>query len=308
MSPPGPADPPPAPGPAAAQEIAVITGLSGAGRTTAIRALEDDGWEAVDNLPLAFIERLAEAGGERPLAIGVDSRTRGFSAEALIATVDALRGASGAAPVLVFLDASDDALIARFAETRRRHPMAPEDRVAVGVARERAVLSALRDRADLMLDTTDMSPHALKARIQGALAEARGPGLTVSIQSFSFKRGAPRETETVFDVRFLRNPHWEPDLRPRDGRDPTVDAYVAADPLFAPFFERLADMVLLLLPAYKAEGKAYVGVGLGCTGGRHRSVAVAERLARRLAEAGWRATVRHRELEGRAPESLGEGG
>ena len=280
-----------------ALDVAIVTGLSGSGRTTAIRALEDAGWEAVDNLPIALIPRLAEVGSERPLAIGADSRTRGFSAEALAAAVERLRVTPGVAPVLVFLDAADEALIARFHETRRRHPLAGEDPLALAVARERAALSALRDRADLVIDTTAMSPHALKAEICEALTGARAPGLAVSLQSFAFKRGAPREAEMVFDVRFLRNPHWEPALRPLDGRDPAVAAHVEGDPMFAPFFERLADLVLTLLPAYKREGKAWLGIGVGCTGGRHRSVMVVERLARRLTDAGWRATARHRELQ-----------
>jgi UPF0042 nucleotide-binding protein len=288
----------------AGAEIAVITGMSGAGRGTAIRALEDFGWEVVDNLPLALIPRIAELGlgAERPLALGVDTRTRGFSSEALIEAVEALRATPGAAPVLVFLDAGDAALIRRYAETRRRHPLAPGEDVAVGVARERDALAGLRDRADVVLDTSQLSPHDLKAVIRERLAAGGGHGLSVSVQSFSYKRGAPREADMVIDCRFLRNPHWQPDLRPLDGRDPEVDAFVAADPLFEPFFEKLADLVILLLPAYKSEGKAYFGIGLGCTGGRHRSVALAERLSRRLAAEGWRANVRHRELDGRAGE------
>ncbi len=282
----------------AALDVAIVTGLSGAGRTTAIRALEDSGWEAVDNLPIALIPRLAEAGADRPLALGVDSRTRGFSAERLAATVDALRARPGVAPMLLYLDASDEALIARFHETRRRHPMAGEDPVSLGVARERAALVAVRERADLVIDTSAMSPHELKAEICRAVTGAQAPGLTVSLQSFGFKRGAPREAEILFDVRFLRNPHWEPALRPGDGRDADVAAFVEDDPMFAPFMDRLSDLVLLTLPAYKRDGKAWLGVGVGCTGARHRSVVVVERLARRLSEAGWRAVVRHRELAG----------
>jgi UPF0042 nucleotide-binding protein len=280
----------------AALDVAIVTGLSGAGRGTALRALEDAGWEIVDNLPIAMIPRICEARSDRPLALGVDARTRGFSAEALSDTVATLRGMADVAPTLVFLDADDETLLARFAETRRRHPMAGEDPVSLGVARERAALTAARERADLVIDTSALTPHDLKAEICAALSAGRTPGLVVSLQSFAFKRGAPREAEMVFDVRFLRNPHWEPSLRPLDGRDDRVRAYVEADPLFAPFFERLADMALLLLPAYKREGKAYLGIGIGCTGGRHRSVAIVERLAARLTEAGWRATARHREL------------
>lgn len=298
------ATPPDHDAPPPAAEIAVVTGMSGAGRGTTLRALEDLGWEMVDNLPLALFPRLAELGlgTERPLALGVDTRTRGFSAEALAEAVGTLRATPGVAPTLVFLDAGDEALIRRYAETRRRHPMAPEEDVALGVARERDALSGLRDRADVVIDTSGLSPHELKAAVQERLAHEAAHGLSVSIQSFSYKRGAPREADMVIDCRFLRNPHWNERLRPLDGRDPEVDAFVAADPLFEAFFERLSELAVLLLPAYKAEGKAYFCIGLGCTGGRHRSVALAERLAGRLAAAGWRVNVRHRELDGRAGE------
>ena len=297
------------PPPADVIEIAVITGMSGAGRSTVIHALEDLGWETVDNLPLALIPRLAEPGatGGRPLALGLDTRTRGFSAEAVIETVAQLRATPGVAPSLVFIDASDAALIARYAETRRRHPVAPDEDVSLGVARERDMLSALRARADVLIDTSDMSPHALKAAIRARLAHDRAPGLSVSVQSFSYKRGAPREADMVFDCRFLRNPHWDAALRALDGRDAAVAAYVAQDPLFTPFFEKLSELAVMLLPAYKAEGKAYFCIALGCTGGRHRSVALAERLARRLNGEGWRVNLRHRELEGRAAAEKGQG-
>ncbi len=297
------------PPPADVLEIAVITGMSGAGRSTVINALEDLGWETVDNLPLALIPRLAEPGatGGRPLALGLDTRTRGFSAEAVIETVAQLRATPGVAPSLVFIDASDAALIARYAETRRRHPVAPDEDVSLGVARERDMLSALRARADVLIDTSDMSPHALKAAIRARLAHDRAPGLSVSVQSFSYKRGAPREADMVFDCRFLRNPHWDAALRALDGRDTAVAAYVAQDPLFTPFFEKLSELAVMLLPAYKAEGKAYFCIALGCTGGRHRSVALAERLARRLNGEGWRVNLRHRELEGRAAAEKGQG-
>lgn len=289
-------------------DIALITGLAGAGRTTAIRALEDLGWEALDNLPLPLIPRLLDPSAEgvlppdRPLALGIDSRTRGFSAEAVTDLVTALRARPAGATTLIFLDAADETLLRRYAETRRRHPMAPEEDPALGIERERDVMQTVRERADLVIDTTALSPHDLKAELRARFSGSGAPGLTVSIQSFAFKRGAPREADMVMDCRFLRNPHWDAALRPRDGRDPAVDAFVAADPLFAPFFERLADMVLLLLPAYRREGKAYFGIGLGCTGGRHRSVALAVRLADRLQQEGWRVNVRHRELDRRAAE------
>jgi UPF0042 nucleotide-binding protein len=286
--------------PTAWPDVVVLTGLAGAGRTTAIRALEDMGWEALDNFPLALIPRVTEpvfATENRPLAIGVDTRTRGFSAEALINTVESLRARPGGATTVAFLDATDDTLIARFAETRRRHPAAPEEDAGTGIARERAMLATLREKADLLLDTSGLTPHDLKALIRDRFASARGTGLTVSIQSFAFKRGAPRETDMVMDCRFLRNPHWDETLRPKDGRDAAIARFVAEDPLYEPFFTRLAEMVGMLLPAYRREGKAYFGIGLGCTGGRHRSVALAEALAARLRAEGWQVNLRHRELE-----------
>lgn len=300
---------PPPPPTADAIEIAIITGMSGAGRSTVIDALEDMGWETVDNLPLALIPRLAEPGatGGRPLALGLDTRTRGFSAEAVIDVVARLRATPGVAPALVFMEASDATLIARYAETRRRHPVAPEEDVAQGVARERDMLAALRARADVLIDTTAMSPHALKAAIRDRLAHERTPGLSLSVQSFSYKRGAPPEADMVIDCRFLRNPHWDAALRALDGRDAAVAAFVAQDPLFAPFFEKLSELAVMLLPAYKAEGKAYFCIALGCTGGRHRSVALAEKLARRLSMEGWRVNLRHRELEGRTAENTEHG-
>lgn len=286
--------------PPQAMDVAVVTGLAGAGRTTAIRALEDLGWEAVDNLPLALAPRLVETAphGAR-LAIGVDSRTRDFSAEAAIALARDLRQRPGVASTLVFLDADDETLISRFTETRRRHPMSPEEDAGLGVAREREMLAELRARADIVLDTSSLSPHDLKAEIAARIDHGAGRGMAITIQSFSFKRGAPREADMVFDCRFLRNPHWEPELRPLDGRDAAVADYVAADPLCAPFYDRVLDLARLLLPAYKREGKAYLGIGLGCSGGRHRSVALAERLAADLRGDERRVSLRHRELERR---------
>jgi len=291
------------------RRVCIVTGMSGAGRGTAMRALEDGGWEAVDNLPLDLLPALlaAGAGARRPLALGADTRTRGFSAGSLVDAVASLRAAPDVAPTLIFMDAADATLIARYVESRRRHPMAPEETVADGVARERALLQAVRDRADVVIDTTDLTPHDLKARLGDWSGQEDAPGLSLSVQSFSYKRGAPREADMVIDCRFLRNPHWTAALRPRDGRDPEVAAYVAADPLFDRFFNGLAELVAMLLPAYKREGKAYFGIALGCSGGRHRSVALAERLAKRLGEEGWRVNLRHRELEGADPSRRADG-
>ena len=285
----------------------LVTDLSGAGNSTAIRALEDMGHEAIDNLPLSLLPRLLggeEAGPERPLALGVDVRTRGFTPDAFRAALKTLRAAHGPGLRLIFLDCAADTLIDRFKTTRRRHPLAPDGGVEGGIAQEREMLSPLRERADLVIDTTGLSPHDLKARIAEYIAAGAGAeggpagGLAISIQSFSFKRGAPREADSVFDCRFLANPHWVAALRPLDGRDAAVREHVETDPLYAPFLDRVADMTMMLLPAYRREGKAYYCVAMGCSGGRHRSVAAAEELARRLRAGGWRAALRHRELDG----------
>jgi UPF0042 nucleotide-binding protein len=187
--------------------------------------------------------------------------------------------------------------VSRFNQTRRRHPLAPGETVATGIARERDILAEIRGRADIVVDTTALSPHALRAEIESLFAQQIRAGLAVSVQSFSYKRGAPHDADMVLDCRFLRNPYWQETLRELDGRDPPIQAFVREDPAFGPFFEKLCEMLMMLLPAYKGEGRAYFCVALGCTGGRHRSVAVGEMLTARLGAAGWPVSVRHRELE-----------
>jgi len=281
--------------------VLVVTGMSGAGRTTAIKALEDMGYEALNNFPLSLFEALIEpvAGTSAPIAIGVESRTRGFSARALTDMVDRLRSEWRAGAVLVFLDCDDNELASRFSQTRRRHPLAPAEDATTGIARERDVLAGVRDRADAVIDTTTMTPHELKAELEARFALDRSAGLSVTVQSFSYKRGVPHGADMVLDCRFLRNPYWDEDLRELDGRDPRIQDFVQGDPLFRTFYDKLVDMVTLLLPAYRAEGKAYFTVALGCTGGRHRSVTVTELLAADLAAADWPISLRHRELERR---------
>lgn len=280
------------------QLVLIVTGMSGAGRTTAINALEDLGFEALNNFPLALVDRLLKPGEGDPhrIAIGVESRTRGFSARALTGLVERLRR-QGLGALLVFLDCSDEVLLARFNQTRRRHPLAPEEDVATGIARERDLLAEVRARADLVLDTSAFTPQALNAEIASRFACGIGSELVVAVHSFSYKRGAPHDADMVLDCRFLRNPYWVEALRSLDGRDPRIQAFVREDPLFGNVFEKLCDLLLTLLPAYKAEGKAYFCVAVGCTGGRHRSVVVGELLAERLRRAGWPTTLRHREIE-----------
>ncbi len=280
------------------QEIVIVTGPAGAGRTTAIKAIEDFGIEVIDNLPLSLINRILNGPptGER-LAIGVDSRTRGFSGEALLEVIDVIEKSPNYTPTLLYLDCSTEALLRRFSETRRRHPAAPNGTPAMGIEQEVLMLSALRARADILVDTSELSPHQLRAELGRWFDMSEGRGLAVSVQSFSYKRGTPRGVDMMIDCRFLRNPHWESALRPLTGLVPEVGAYVSEDPLFEPFFNKLQDFVELLLPAYQAEGKAYFSIGLGCTGGQHRSVFVAEQLADVLANKGWVVSTRHKEME-----------
>lgn len=279
--------------------VMILTGMSGAGRSTAIAAFEDMGYESVDNFPLGLIDQLVAPICEmsHPIALGIAPRTRGFSVRAVGEAVVGLRKRWHAGTITIFLDCSDEKLMARFSETRRRHPMAPEEDATTGIARERDLLMPLREQADAVIDTTHMTPHQLKAELNSRFSLAVSSALSVSIQSFSFKRGAPHEADMVLDCRFLKNPYWMPSLRPLDGRDPRIQGFVREDPLFPGFFGRITDLMAMLLPAYQNEGKAYFSLALGCTGGRHRSVVAAEDFAHALREQGWHTSVRHRELD-----------
>ncbi len=282
--------------------IVLVTGPSGAGRTTAIRALEDLGFEVIDNLPLSLVPRLIEGPPvSGPLALGLDVRNRDFNATALIELIDTLTRDPRVSLEVLYLDCAPSELIRRFSETRRRHPLAPQEAPVEGVEREIDLLAPVRVRADHLIDTSEMTPHDLKAELAAWFGQGKAP-LALSVQSFSYRRGVPRGLDMIFDCRFLANPHWVAGLRSRDGRDPEVGAHVSADPRFAEFFERVAGLVKFLLPAQLQEGKAHLSIGFGCTGGQHRSVYVAERLAACLAEDGWPVAKRHRELERRAAQ------
>ena len=276
----------------AARQVVLVTGLSGAGKASILRGLEDLGFETVDNPPWPVLSGLLEAPSPRPLAAGVDARTSGFDPASVAGRLAALR-ARGLSLDLVFATADDDALLRRYSETRRRHPLAPAGRVADGIARERALLAPLLPLADWVVDTTALSAPDLRRMIE---ARYGAPGLSVTVQSFAFPRGLPREADIVLDLRFLRNPHYDPALRPLTGRDPAVGAHIAADPDFEPFWQRMTALLDPLLPRYLAEGKKYLTVALGCTGGKHRSVFAAERLAAHWSAQGWRVEVAHREL------------
>lgn len=286
-----------------AQRLVLVTGPSGAGRSTAINMLEDLGFEAIDNLPMSLIPRLLDGPARpAPLALGLDVRNRDFSASNVIELIDSLTRHPGFAPEVLYLDCSTDALIRRYAETRRRHPLAADGSPAEAITAERDLLAPIRVRADVLIDTSDLSPHDLRDELALAFDLEKSGRMSVSIQSFSYKRGVPRGLDMMFDCRFLANPHWVDALRPLDGRSPEVQAHVTADPRFDEFFQRVRDLMLFLLPAQVAEGKAHLAIGFGCTGGQHRSVTLAEIMADALAESGWQVSKRHRELERRAEQ------
>jgi UPF0042 nucleotide-binding protein len=278
-------------------QIVLVTGMSGAGRTTALKALEDLGFEAVDNLPVTLLGNLVRPGDrlERDLAIGIDCRTRAFDPPALIKRITARRASTAPEPKLLFLDCEDEILRRRFNETRRRHPLAQDRPVTDGIAHERRVMAGLREHADLVIDTSQLSAGDLRRLIAGYFTTANERRLTLSVLSFAYRGGLPREADLVFDVRFLANPHYVDELRPKNGRDLQVRAYVEADPGYRLLLERLEALLLPLLPSYQREGRSYLTIAFGCTGGRHRSIVVAEAFAARLRESGWTVIVRHRD-------------
>ncbi|EBA04379.1 hypothetical protein RB2150_07748 [Rhodobacterales bacterium HTCC2150] len=283
-----------------AQRIVLVTGPSGAGRSTAINALEDIGFEAIDNMPLRLLDALLDdTPVGRPIALGFDTRTRDFSANAMIDIVDGLTNRGDVLVELLYLDCSQEVLIRRFSETRRRHPLAPAEDPSAGIERDLDLLVPIRSRAEVLIDTSDLTPHDLRGEMERWFDSSTGQSLAVSVHSFSYKRGTPRGVDMVFDVRFLRNPYWEPSLRELDGRTDAVQAYVTQDQRFVPFFKSLQEMVQLLLPAYVEEGKSHLSIGFGCTGGQHRSVALTEIFANTLAQGGWQVSKRHREIERR---------
>jgi RNase adapter protein RapZ len=287
----------------ATTRILIVTGMSGAGKSSALKALEDLGYEAVDNMPFGLLSALLatpddmhEHGTDRPLAVGVDARTRGFDAEIIISQLKALRDRKDVEVSVLFLDSAGEALAQRYSETRRRHPLALDRPVADGIAREREILAPLRRWADFVFDTSEYTPHDLKRHLAETFRLARQEQLTITVMSFGFARGMPRDADLVFDMRFVSNPHWVEALRPMNGRDAPVGNYIEADPAFGAAYRRMEELVVMLLPSYQKEGKSYLTVAFGCTGGKHRSVYSAEKLGSSLKSAGYPAVVAHRDL------------
>jgi UPF0042 nucleotide-binding protein len=287
-----------APAACAAGRVIIVTGMSGAGKTVALKALEDHGWEAVDNLPLSLLSRLVRPGetAGRRLAIGIDIRTRDFGVAQVTEAIDRLMAESGLDVRLLFLDCDDEVLCRRFTETRRRHPLATDRPLLDGIRHERELVSALRARSEV-IDTSQVATSDFKRLLAGRLGLEAERDLVVFVTSFAYRNGLPREADLVLDARFLRNPHYVPELKALTGRDAGVADYVSADAAFAGFIQSVTDLLSPLLPRFAAEGKSYLTLAIGCTGGRHRSVLVAERLAQWLRDRGCRVELRHRELD-----------
>jgi UPF0042 nucleotide-binding protein len=281
-------------------DVTIITGMSGAGRSAAADVLEDLGFFVIDNLPPALVAKVAELGrgseGPQQFGLVIDVRSGEF-VDDLVAALAELR-AMGASTRVLFLDAADDVLVRRYEESRRKHPLAAEERVSEGIAGERALLEDLKGRADIVVDTTDLNVHELRDRLSELFdVDPRASTLQTSIVSFGYKHGLPIDVDLVFDCRFLPNPHWVEELRPLSGSDAPVRDYVLSQAETEPFLEELERLFTLLLPAYVREGKSYLSIGVGCTGGRHRSVVIADELARRLEPHGVSAHVHHRDVD-----------
>ena len=283
----------------AKRRVVILSGMSGAGMSTALKAFEDLGYEAVDNLRLSLVPALVNdqnvAG--RHLAIAIDTRNANFTVDDILRVDHELMTRSDLQVSLLFLDSSDEMLQQRFTETRRRHPLALDRPVTDGIRREREMLWALKNEADQVIDTSGISVHDLRRQIAGHYRFDHAQGLTIFVTSFSYRHGVPREADLVFDVRFLANPHWDAKLRPMSGRDAPVADFIHKDPDYTSFIEHLQQLLLPLLPRYQQEGKSYLTIAIGCTGGRHRSVLVAEELTNILAQHDYIVGVGHRDLD-----------
>jgi len=292
--------PPPKPSSTGPKRVIVVTGMSGAGKSLALRAFEDSGFETVDNLPVALLGAVVTAGDD-PIVIGIDVRTRDFDAARLLATLDQLRQGTGLPIGIVFLDCDSEILGQRYTETRRPHPSAEDVPVAVGIETERRLLAPLREQAELLIDTSRMAPADLKRIILGQYGGAAARPLRVFLTSFGYRYGLPRDADLVFDVRFLMNPHYVPDLKHHTGLDGDVATFITRDSALEPFLARLIALLEPLLPLYEAEGKSYLTIAIGCTGGQHRSVYVVERLKAWLEGKNASFSVRHRDIHANRP-------
>ncbi|MBT6307290.1 RNase adapter RapZ [Alphaproteobacteria bacterium] len=284
------------------QEVVLVTGLSGAGRSTCLNILEDYGFEAVDNIPLNFIPALLANGSSQStanknlkIAIGIDARTRNFDETTLLEYASQIKSSDHLVSI-VFVDCADETLIKRFTETRRKHPLSNGLPIIDGIKLERQLLTDIRTKSDLLIDTTGLSISDLSLILSRRLGLKNTSKLTLSLLSFGFRNGLPAEADTILDVRFLSNPHYNEQLRPLDGRNKEIAAFIENDPRFSIFFNGFKNFLDPLLPFYADEGKSYLTIAIGCTGGKHRSVFVAERLNNWLKQREFIVNLRHRDL------------
>ena len=278
--------------------LILVSGPAGAGRTTAIRSLEDLGFEAIDNLPLDLVKSVLKPEKlNAKIAIGLDTRGRDFSVDGLLGLLTSLSSLDHVEFELLYLSCTMEVLLRRYSETRRRHPLANGNSPHEGIEQELILLEPIRTRADILIETSELTPHDLKASIKKLFLNPESNSLSISLKSFSYKRGLPRGTDIILDCRFLKNPHWQAELRKKTGLELDVSKFVSSDPKFSEFIEKITKLLLFLLPLFKEEGKSSVEIGFGCTGGVHRSVAVTETVAKELADSNWNVSIKHREIE-----------
>ncbi len=283
--------------------VLLITGMSGAGKSTALSVLEDLDYEAIDNLPINLLPSLIELAMKKDpdhinpaLAIGVDVRTRNFKPENILEILNQLRAHEGITVKILYFDSSNEILAKRFSETRRKHPLAKGKPVSEGINRERGMIDVIKEQSDYIFDTSEYNIHDLRRTLSDHFERSIDVSMGLSVTSFAYPKGIPRDSDLVFDVRFLKNPHYDSDLRPLTGMDEDVGNYIRKDPVFQNSWDKISALILTLLPEYKKEGKAYLTIAFGCTGGRHRSVYFAEKLAKYLTEKNYKVNLHHREL------------
>lgn len=288
---------------AASLNILLITGMSGAGKSTALSVLEDLDYEAIDNLPINLLPSLIELAQKNDpdhqnpaLAIGIDARTRNFQPDNIVKVLAQLRDQKGISVKIIYFDSGDEILSARFTETRRRHPLAKDRPVSDGITLEREMMEVIKAQSDYIFDTSEFSIHDLRRILSQHFMRAQDGGLGISISSFAYPKGLPRDADLVFDVRYLRNPHYDEKLKKMTGRDKLVGEYIMQDPVYMSSWEKISSLILSLLPEYKKEGKSYLTIAFGCTGGQHRSVFMAERLSQLLSDNNFKINLHHREL------------